>query len=494
MHSFPARRIIVPAAVMAVLAVLLVQHASAAPACVFDGPSATLTVTLGPNESTTVSRQLDTIAVDGVPCDIATVMNTDTITVTGTGAGNQLTIDLSGGALAPGKTPETDAADSEIEWSVDLGQDGAVLVLGGPGIDTITVGGGGINLNATEAIGDADVVFANTPVIALGGGGGDDRLSAAGGQGVGAPVGGLTLHGDDGADTLIEGTGSDQLDGGAGTDTMDFRGSTQVDIAAMVAGIATVNGTSTTQFASIENVTGSPGDDHIVGDGNPNVLAGADGKDVIDGAAGDDVLSGGPGIDTVDYGAAPQGVVVALAAGTGVGDGTDTLSEFENVSGSAFADAITGDDTPNALVAGDGDDLVDGGLGDDQLIGGTGIDTLDFGSSIDGVEVDLEAGTAAGDGSDTVAEFENVKGSDLADDILGDDGPNTISAGGGSDTLHGRAGADVGRGGDGLDAIYGGDDDDVLRGGAGKDQILGGGSQDLCSGGPDPDAWVDCES
>lgn len=426
MRSFPARRLIVPAAVMAVLAVLLVQRASAALACAFDDPSATLTVTLGPNESTTVSRQLDTIAVDGVPCGAATVMNTDKITVTGTGAGNQLTIDLSGGALAPGKTPEADAVDSEIEWSVDLGQNGTVRVLGGPGIDTISVGGGGINLNATEAIGDADVVLLNTPVIALDGSGGDDQLSAAGGQGVGAPVGGLTLHGDDGADTLIEGTGSDQLDGGAGTDTMDFRGSTQVDIAAMVTGVATVNGTSTTQFTSIENVTGSPGDDHIVGDGNPNVLAGADGKDVIDGAAGDD--------------------------------------------------------------------LVDGGLGDDQLMGGAGIDTLDFRSSSDGVQVDLQAGTAAGDGSDTVADFENVKGSDLADDIMGDGGPNTISAGGGRDTVHGRAGADVGRGGDGQDFLYGGNDDDVLRGGAGKDQILGGGGKDVCSGGADPDAWIDCES
>lgn len=494
MHSFPARRVIVPAAVLAVLAVLVIQRASAAPACAFDAPSGVMTVTLGPGESTTVSRQLDTIAVDGVPCAIATVMNTDTITVTGTGAGNQLTIDLSGGALAPGKTAEADAADSEIEWTVDLGQNGTVHVLGGPGSDTITVGGGGLNLNATEAVGDADVVLANTPMIAIDGGGGDDKLSAAGGQGVGAPVGGSTLSGGDGADTLIEGTGSDQLDGGAGTDTMDFRGSTQVEIASMVAGIATVNGTASTTFTSIENVNGSPGDDHIVGDGNPNVLAGGDGNDVIEGAAGDDVLTGGQGTDTVDFAGATQGVVVDLAAGTGVGEGSDTFSGFENFSGSAFADTITGDDTANAIAAGDGNDVVDGGLGDDQLMGGAGVDTLDFGSSVDGVQVDLRAGTAAGEGADTVAEFENVRGSALDDDIMGDDGPNTISGGGGNDMIHGRAGADIERGGDGQDALFGGDDDDVLRSGAGQDQILGGRGDDHCSGGPDPDAWVDCES
>jgi Ca2+-binding RTX toxin-like protein len=494
MHSFPARRVIVPAAVMAVLAVVLIQRANAAPACVFDAPSATVTVTLGPNESTTVSRQLDTIAVDGVPCDIATVMNTDMITVTGSGAGNQLTIDLGGGAFAPGKTAESDGADSEIEWSVDLGQNGTVRVLGGAGVDTIAVGGGGINLNGAEASGDIDVVLANAPVVSLQGGGGDDQLSAAGIQGTGAATGGVTLHGDDGADTLIEGTGSDQVDGGAGTDTLDFRGSTQVDIVSMATGIATVNGAATTTFSSIENVTGSPGDDHIVGDGTANVLAGAAGADVIEGAGGDDVLSGGLGADTVDYAGAAQGVIVDLGAGTASGDGTDTLSEFENISGSAFADVLTGDDNPNAIAGGDGDDFVIGGLGDDQLAGGPGIDTLDFGSSTVGVQVDLEVGGATGDGADTITEFENVKGTDFGDDITGDGGPNTIAARGGGDTVHGGAGADTVRGGDGMDFLYGGDDDDVLRGGPGKDQIIGGGGQDHCSGGPDPDAWVDCES
>jgi Ca2+-binding RTX toxin-like protein len=492
MHSFRARRVIVPAAVMAVLAVLLVQRASAAAACTFNAPS--VTVTLGPNESTTVSRQVDTIAVDGVPCGIATVTNTDTITVTGSGAGNQLTIDLSGGAFAPGNTPESDGADSEIEWSVDLGQNGTVRVLGGAGVDTIAVGGGGINLNGAEASGDIDVVLVNAPVVSLEGGSGDDQLSAAGLQGTGAPTGGLTLHGDDGADTLIEGTGSDQVDGGAGTDTLDFRGSTQVDIASMATGIATVNGAATTMFSSIENVTGSAGDDHIVGDGTANVLAGAGGADVIEGAGGDDVLSGGPGADTVDYAGAPQGVIVDLGAGTATGDGTDTLSEFENISGSAFADVLTGDDTPNAISGGDGDDFVMGGLGDDQLAGGPGVDTLDFGSSIAGVQVDLELGAATGDGADTITEFENVKGTDLADDITGDDGANTIAARGGSDTVHGGAGADTVRGGEGMDIVFGGDDDDVLRGGTGKDQIIGGGGTDRCSGGLDPDAWVDCES
>jgi len=486
--------VLVPAAVMAVLAVLVIQRANAAPACVFDAPSATVTVTLGPNESTTVSRQLDTIAVDGVPCDIATVMNTDSITVTGSGAGNQLTIDLGGGAFAPGKTAESDGADSEIEWSVDLGQNGTVRVLGGAGVDTIAVGGAGINLNGAEASGDVDVVLTNAPAVSIQGGAGDDQLSAAGIQGTGAPTGGVTLHGDDGADTLIEGTGSDQVDGGAGTDTLDFRGSTQVDIASMATGIATVNGAATTMFSSIENVTGSPGDDHIVGDGTANVLAGGAGGDVIEGAGGDDVLSGGLGADTVDYAGAPQGVIVDLVAGTGTGDGTDTLSEFENISGSAFDDLLTGDDTPNAIAGGDGNDFVIGGLGDDQLAGGAGIDTLDFGSSTVGVQVDLAVGAATGDGADTITEFENVKGTGFADDITGDAGPNTIAARGGSDTVHGAAGADTVRGGDGTDFIYGGDDDDLLRGGPGKDQIIGGGGQDRCSGGPDPDAWVDCEN
>ena len=52
-----------------------------------------------------------------------------------------------------------------------------------------------------------------------------------------------------------------------------------------------------------------------------------------------------------------------------VGAGKDTLTGFENLTGSAKDDKLTG----NA-----GNNIIEGGKGDDALDGGAGIDTLSF--------------------------------------------------------------------------------------------------------------------
>jgi len=86
-----------------------------------------------------------------------------------------------------------------------------------------------------------------------------------------------------------------------------------------------------------ENVTGSAFDDWIGGTDANNVLAGANGD------------------DTVDYSAAAAGVSVdldvAVAQNTG-GAGTDTLTGFENLSGSTFADTLRGTAGDNWFMAG----------------------------------------------------------------------------------------------------------------------------------------------
>jgi Ca2+-binding RTX toxin-like protein len=60
------------------------------------------------------------------------------------------------------------------------------------------------------------------------------------------------------------------------------------------------------------------------------------------------------------------------------GAGTDTLSGFENLTGSDFHDALTGDGANNALMGGAGNDRLVGGLGRDILTGGNGADDYDF--------------------------------------------------------------------------------------------------------------------
>ena len=133
---------------------------------------------------------------------------------------------------------------------------------------------------------------------------------------------------------------------------------------------------------------------------------------------------------------ATAAVVVDLRVGTVVGPFTDTLLAVENVRGSGFADTLVGDAGNNVLVGGGGLDEIIGGDGDDTLRGGTRADALDGGNGSDTADysdgfrpvlVDLRGGFAEGLGPDTVVAVENVIGSEHADDLRGDAGPNRCS-------------------------------------------------------------------
>ena len=101
-------------------------------------------------------------------------------------------------------------------------------------------------------------------------------------------------------------------------------------------------GAGTDTLLNIENLTGSNFNDTLSGDGNNNTL------------------DGGAGTDTVTYASAGAGVTVSLAISgaqnTG-GAGTDTLLNFENLTGSAFNDTLSGDGNNNTLDGGAGTDI-----------------------------------------------------------------------------------------------------------------------------------------
>jgi hypothetical protein len=103
----------------------------------------------------------------------------------------------------------------------------------------------------------------------------------------------------------------------------------------------------------IEDLTGSPFDDQLVGDGNVNVLAGANGNDYLKGGGGADELDGGVDIDTAAYGDSAFGVKILLTSGEGHGYGGDaegdTLISIENLSGSYEDDTFIGNDDANVL-------------------------------------------------------------------------------------------------------------------------------------------------
>src|SRR5262245_7630333 len=124
-------------------------------------------------------------------------------------------------------------------------------------------------------------------------------------------------------------------------------------------------------------------------------LAGGDFDDTLSGLGGDDVLHGNGGNDTLAGGAGGAGgdtLIGGAVSGTGDAAG-DTLSEIENLIGSAQADTLTGDGGDNVLDGGAGNDTLDGGAGDDTMIGGAGNDVYRVDATNDLVTESANEGT-----------------------------------------------------------------------------------------------------
>jgi Ca2+-binding RTX toxin-like protein len=120
---------------------------------------------------------------------------------------------------------------------------------------------------------------------------------------------------------------------------------------------------------NIENLTGSGFNDTLEGNSGNNALASAAGSS-----------------DTVSYEHATAGVTVSLAMSSAqntIGAGTDTLTGFENLTGSGFNDVLTGSASANVLMGLGGNDTLNGGGGADTMIGGAGADTLTGGAGND---------------------------------------------------------------------------------------------------------------
>jgi Ca2+-binding RTX toxin-like protein len=367
-----------------------------------------------------------------------------------------------------------------------------------------------------------------------------------------------TIFGLAGDDILDGGPGTNVLDGGSGTDMVTYERSPVAMTVDLAAGTGVGGGGADLRsdtLISLENVTGSPFDDTLLGDSGPNVIDGFGGNDAMDGRGGvdmvtfarygegvdaslelgtasglgatafsstilnfenvigtpyddiiegnnaDNVLDGGAGVDELTFentGPGLGGVTVNLQSQTAIGRGTDTVKNFENLTGSNYDDDLTGTIGPNIIYGLDGNDTLNGNSGDDQLYGGNGDDTLigdkgndsiDGGAGVDkvsyftstaGVTVDLLAGTASNDGwgfTDTITTCENIQGTAYDDRLVGDNGDNTIWGEGGNDVIVGLDGLDTLRGGPGDDTLSAYSEGlnssdgwaDVVDGGAGTD-------------------------
>ena len=194
-------------------------------------------------------------------------------------------------------------------------------------------------------------------------------------------------------------------------------------------------------FDNIESLIGSDFDDTLTGDSGDNTLRGGAGADILDGGAGADTASYAGSEDpvTVDLSQSPVSATDGDAAG-------DTLSNIENLIGSAGDDTLTGDSGDNTLA---------GGAGADTLDGGAGADTASYEGSSLPVTIDLSQSPVSATGSDAqgdvLSNIENLIGSTGDDILTGDSGDNTLTGGAGADMLRGGAGADTLVGGAGAD-------------------------------------------
>ena len=278
----------------------------------------------------------------------------------------------------------------------------------------------------------------------------------------------------------------DTIDGRALNDTVTYNlpgsATSGVFVDLSIIGFQNTGGSNYDRLINIENVTGSNFNDNISGN------------------SGNNILNGGAGFDTVSYLNAGAAVTVSLSivvAQNTIGAGTDTLSNFENLTGSNFADTLTGNLGNNVLVGGLGNDSLRGTAGSDLLDGGGGSDTADYsllgspitlgasgsvtkttgvdtlvgietiiGSNGVGDTINLSGAIAPATGTTTIlnglglgsvniaggsplplnfaiSKFENVIGSNFADTITGDGNNNHLKGGGGQDTITGGLGKDT---------------------------------------------------
>ena len=159
-------------------------------------------------------------------------------------------------------------------------------------------------------------------------------------------------------------------------------------------------------------IIGTQGDDTLEGTAGADVILALEGDDVITGLGERDVVCAGPGNDEID--------------------------------------------------TGDGDDEIWGGPGSDVMVAGSGFDTLAYWFAEGGVSVDLVAGSATGEGDDSLTGFEHLGGSKHDDILRGTDGDDQIQGLDGDDQVLGLGGDDI---------IYADAGNDEVDGGSGRDFV-----------------------
>jgi Ca2+-binding RTX toxin-like protein len=374
---------------------------------------------------------------------------------------------------------------------------------GGAGSDTVSY-----QYGATSGV---KVSLAITTAQATGGSGSDTLLNIENLTGSGYAD---TLTGNGGNNVLNGLAGADTLAGGNGNDTyvVDNTGDAVKETNASTTQIDTVQSSLTayTLGAHVENLQ-LLGTAAINGTGN-NL------DNTLYANSGNNTLDGGAGIDTVSYFyGATSGVTASLAIATAQatgGSGSDTLLNLENLTGSGYADILTGNWKNNVLKGLAGADILAGANGNDTYVienmgdtvketnaSLTQIDTVQtwvshtLGANVENLQL-LGAGNLSGIGNG------------LANVLYANSGNNVLNGGAGIDTVSYQYGATKSvavnlavttaqaTGGSGSDSLAGFENlvgsayADTLAGNGAANRLIGGAGADILKGWNGDDTYI----
>lgn len=247
----------------------------------------------------------------------------------------------------------------------------------------------------------------------------------------------FTIAGTSGSNTVVidatNSTGTvafsiSSMDLGSGTDELRFIGGAELVARdwEVTASLVSVYGHLFPGLSSVERLS------FTLGNGGNSVDASASPIGiVVTGGTGQDGVVGSAFNDTISLGAGNDG--------TFAGAGNDTINGGDGddiIYGEAGADIINGDAGNDMLGGSTGNDVINGGAGADAMSGEADTDTISFaGGAAMTLDMNVTTPQNTGNGTDALADFENVIGSASNDTLVGSSTTYSFDGGGGTDTV-----------------------------------------------------------
>ncbi|HEY0311684.1 MAG TPA: calcium-binding protein [Allosphingosinicella sp.] len=340
---------------------------------------------------------------------------------------------------------------------------------GTPGDDVID----GLGGNDTIYGGDgSDTIYGGDGYDVIRGEGGDDFLyGGADGDYILDGAGNDHVEGGEGNDSFYSDQGNDLIDGGAGDDSF------QVERRSTGDSVTLLGGAGGDRFDLLQIGTGGLTVD--AGDGDDDIsLRSNDGHYALTLGAGRDILRlAGQSVYS------PQGGVVVADFETGAGGDRIDLSAILTYGVTGWNSDLSPFATGHLRLLQSGSNVllqIDANGGGDAYV--TVVTFSDSNAAAFTFE-NLDGFSPDG----TIPAGQAFDGTDVADQLIGTAGDDTIDGLGGSDTIWGGTGADHLSGGAGDDQLYGEWGNDTIDGGSGQDYIVTGNGNDVVHGGDGSD-------